>query len=126
MVPLIDIMLVLLIVFIVAAPLLTRSIGVDLPTVAGAAAARNSENIRIGIHRNGDIFWNSRKLNDNELERQLADAAKLTRQPELHLYADAKTPYEVVLKVMAAAARNGLTKIRFIGRPDPHASFASP
>lgn len=117
MIPLIDVMLVLLIVFIVTAPLLTHAVRIDLPHASSAALPQTVGNIQLGVRENGDLYWNAAPLDSEMLEQRLAEAAGQAIQPELHIYADARTPYETIAKVMAIAARTGLGKIRFASFP---------
>lgn len=117
MIPLIDVMLVLLIVFIITAPLLTHAVRIDLPQASSEVLPQSSENIQLGIRENGELYWNAAPITTDILEQRLAEAAKSPVQPELHIYADARTPYETIANVMASAARSGLSKMRFASLP---------
>lgn len=117
MVPLIDVMLVLLIIFIVTAPLLTHAVKVDLPKASSAANLTKPDNVQLAIDAGSRVYWNGEVLDETALAGKLAAAAQLSPQPELHIRAERTTPYEKVAQVMSAAARNGLVKIGFVTDP---------
>ncbi|KAF7600825.1 MAG: biopolymer transporter ExbD [Candidatus Dactylopiibacterium carminicum] len=122
MVPLIDVMLVLLVIFILTAPLLTHAVKVELPRTSSQELLAPPERIEIALTPTSEFFWDGERVDEAALEtrfkaagERVADAANA---PEIHLRADKTTPYEGVAKVMAAAARAGLTKIAFVSQPD--------
>ena len=117
MVPLIDVMLVLLIIFIVTAPLLTHAVKVDLPKASSAPNVTKRENVQLAIDASSQVFWNGEAISSETLGQKLAAAAKLEPQPELHIRAERTTPYEKVAIVMSEAARNGLVRIGFVTDP---------
>jgi len=133
MVPLIDVMLVLLIIFMVTAPLLTHAVKLDLPKAASTASEARPEHIELSIDRDGQVFWNGQSIGAEQLETRLAEAAATGKgassgdagdgAPELRLRADRLTPYEKVAQVMSAASRHGLTRLGFV--TDPSTSPAS-
>ena len=116
-VPLVDVMLVLLVIFIVTAPLLTHSVKIDLPKVSSSANITKPEHIEFGIREGGELFWNGEKLTLADLGSRFAVAAKQQPQPELHIRADRNACYESVALVMSAAAKAGLTRIGFVTDP---------
>jgi len=120
MIPLIDVMLVLLVIFIVTAPLLTHAVKVDLPKVSSTPNLTKPDNVQVAIDAAGRVFWNGTAVDAAELGRQLKAAAVLSPQPELQLRAERTTPYEKVAEVMSAAAREGLTRIGFVTEPKAH------
>lgn len=117
MVPLIDVMLVLLIIFIVTAPLLTHAVKIDLPRASSNPNVSQAEKIQIAINAQGTIYWNGEIVEEASLRSRMAIASKLEPQPELHLRADRTTQYEKVAKVMSDAAQAGLVKIGFVTDP---------
>lgn len=117
MIPLIDVMLVLLVIFIVTAPLLTHAVKVDLPKASSTPNLTRPENVQLAIDDSGRIFWNGIPVDADALQARLKSAAAQTPQPELHLRAERSTPYEKVAEVMSAAAREGLTKLGFVTEP---------
>ncbi|MGB0126252.1 MAG: biopolymer transporter ExbD, partial [Rhodocyclaceae bacterium] len=118
MVPLIDVMLVLLVIFIVTAPLLTHAVKVDLPKVSSSPNTTQPDNVQLGIDAASRVFWNGEEVDDGALNQRIAGAAAQQPQPELHLRAERTTPYEKVAAVMSAAARQGLTRIGFVTEPE--------
>jgi biopolymer transport protein ExbD len=116
-VPLVDVMLVLLVIFIITAPLLTHAVKVDLPKAASHPNVTKAEHIEFALREDGTLYWNGTRLGWAEVEPRFSQAARQQPQPELHLRADRRVPYESVAKVMAAAARTGLTRIGFVSDP---------
>lgn len=116
--PMVDVMLVLLVIFIITAPLFTHAIKVDLPTAQSAPTPEKPETISLSIDRAGKMFWNNDPIPKNELETRLIAAAQRQPQPELQLRADKDTRYETLAQVMSLAQSNGLTKIGFVTAPD--------
>ena len=121
MVPLIDVMLVLLIIFMVTAPLLTHAVKVDLPKAASAPNITKPDNVQLAIDAEGRVFWNGETVDAAQLGARAKAAAALQPQPELHIRAERSTPYEKVAQVMSEAARQGLLRIGFVTDPtQPH------
>ncbi|MDZ4251211.1 MAG: biopolymer transporter ExbD [Sulfuritalea sp.] len=116
-VPLVDVMLVLLVIFIVTAPLLTHSVKIDLPKASSSANITRPEHVEFGIRAGGELFWNGEKLVVADLAPRFAAAAQRQPQPELHIRADRNARYESVALVMSAAAKAGLTRIGFVTEP---------
>lgn len=112
--PMVDVMLVLLVIFIITAPLFTHAIKLDLPSAQSAAAPQKPETISLSINGEGKIFWNNDPIDQNDLGPRLAQEAQKTPQPELQLRADKSTRYEVIAQVMSAAQTNGMTKLGFV------------
>ncbi|RJG05169.1 biopolymer transporter ExbD [Noviherbaspirillum cavernae] len=112
--PMVDVMLVLLVIFIITAPLFTHAIKLDLPNAQSAAAPEKPETISLSINAEGALFWNNDPLQQNDLGAKLAAAAQQQPQPELQLRADKNTRYEVIAQVMSAAQSSGMTKMGFV------------
>jgi biopolymer transport protein ExbD len=117
MVPLIDVMLVLLIIFMVTAPLLTHAVKIDLPKAASAPNLTKPDNVQLAIDSESRIFWNGEAVAADGLTQRMAVAAAHRPQPELHIRAARNTPYEKVALVMSEAARQGLVRIGFVTDP---------
>ena len=115
--PMVDVMLVLLVIFIITAPMLTQSVKLDLPQAQAAASAPPLEAVSIAIDAKGAIYWNDEAVGDAGLGELMMEAALMDPQPELQLRADKNTRYEVVAQVMAAAQSKGLTKLGFVTDP---------
>jgi biopolymer transport protein ExbD len=122
--PLVDVMLVLLVIFIIAAPLLAYALRLDLPDVKAPPVTTRVEAIKIAIDGQGKIFWNNDPVDANDLAARLKAAATKTPQPELHLRADKAARFERVAEVMAAAQDAGLSKIGFVTEPPSDAAKA--
>ena len=120
MVPLIDVMLVLLIIFMVTAPLLTHAVKVELPKASSMANLTKPDNVQLAIDADSRIFWNGESIDAAQFSDHLKSAAALQPQPELHIRAERTTPYEKVAQVMSEAARQGLVRIGFVTDPTAH------
>ena len=119
MIPLIDVMLVLLVIFIITAPLLTHAVKIDLPKASSQPNITKPENVQLAIDRDGVVYWNGEVVDEAGWRaRMQAAAAQQKPQPELHLRADKTTPYQAVAEVMADAAKAGMTRIGFVSDPN--------
>ena len=118
-IPLVDIMLVLLVIFIITAPLLTHAVKIDLPKADSSANILKVDNVQLAIDGTGTVFWNGEVMDDATLPARMAAAAALPVHPEIHIHADRNARYEVIAEVMSEAARTGLTKIGFVTDPSP-------
>src|ERR1035437_2603634 len=92
--PMVDVMLVLLVIFIITAPLFTHAIKLDLPSAQAAPNPEKPETISVSINADGIIYWNNDVVQKSELDLRLAAAAKKNPQPDLQLRADKSTRYE--------------------------------
>jgi len=115
--PMVDVMLVLLVIFIISAPMFTNAVKIELPRAAAAAQPQQAAAVSLAIDGGGHIFWNDVALAPAQLDARLAEAAAQTPPPELQLRADKDTRYEVVAQVMAAAQSKGLNKLSFVTAP---------
>jgi biopolymer transport protein ExbD len=116
-VPLVDVMLVLLVIFIITAPLLTNAVKIDLPKASSSPNITQPDHIEFGIQAGGVLFWNGEPVNMADLPARLATAANKLPQPELHIRADRQAQYEPVAQVMSIAARAGIKRIGFVTDP---------
>jgi len=117
-VPLVDVMLVLLVIFIITAPLLTHAVKIDLPKASSAPNLTRPDHIELAIREDGSLFWNGEAIALEELKTRFAAEARRDPQPELHIHADRLAYYDSVAKVMAAAAKGGLGRIGFVSQPE--------
>jgi biopolymer transport protein ExbD len=117
MIPLIDVMLVLLIIFIVTAPLLTHSIRINLPKASTQVNVEKPETVTLSIDAAGNLFWDNAQIDDAKLAANLSAAAHRNPQPELHLRAEKTTQYQRLAEVMSAAQNAGVVRIGFITEP---------
>ncbi|MDR6377028.1 ExbD/TolR family protein [Paraburkholderia caledonica] len=119
MTPLIDVMLVLLVIFIITAPLFTHAIRLDLPKVASAPARETPQTISLSIDAAGKLYWDGSVITLDQMRKRFAQAGKQADQPEIHLHAERNTRYEVIAQVMGAAQQAGLERIGFVTEPPP-------
>ena len=119
MVPLIDVMLVLLVIFIVTAPLLTHAVKVELPKASSQPNLTKPDNIQFAINAQGQYFWNGEAVDKSTALQRFAIEGKRNPVPELHLRADKTTQYQMVAEIMAEASKAGVSKIGFVSDPTP-------
>nr|WP_294867026.1 biopolymer transporter ExbD [uncultured Pseudogulbenkiania sp.] len=112
--PLVDVMLVLLVVFIITAPLLTNAVKVELPQAAAARFEDKPEAIRLAVQPDGRYFWNDAPVAREALATRFAAAARANPQVELHLRADKNARYEYVAEALASAQQSGVSRIGFV------------
>ena len=115
--PLVDVMLVLLVIFIITAPLLSYAIRLDLPNEAAPAAEVTPATIRLSIDADGLVYWDADVVSDDQLRARLTAAGQQSTAPEVHLRADKATRYERIAFVLATAQQSGLLKIGFVTEP---------
>jgi biopolymer transport protein ExbD len=117
MIPLIDVMLVLLVIFIVTAPLLTHAVKINLPLASSQVNVVKRENIHLSIDAAGLVYWNGERVASDALRSRMAESARLDPQPELHIHADGELAYKQVVAIMSDAAKARLTRIGFVTDP---------
>ncbi len=117
MIPLIDVMLVLLVIFIITAPLMTHAVKVDLPVAASQPNDVKPDTINLSIKADGSVYWNADPVDATAWNAKMDLAAAQTPQPEIHIRADGELAYKNVAQIMADAARAGLSKLGFITDP---------
>lgn len=115
--PLVDVMLVLLVIFIITAPLLTHAVKIDLPQASSQPLPEKPQVISVAIDGAGTMYWNDAVIAQGELKAKLIDAANQKPQPELHIRADKETRYQLLAEVMADAQNAGITKLGFLSEP---------
>jgi biopolymer transport protein ExbD len=124
--PLVDVMLVLLVIFIITAPLLSYAIRLDLPNDPAPAAEAVPATIKLSIDADGKLFWDAEEVNDEQLRVRLTAAGQQSAAPELHLRADKATRYERIAFVLSTAQQAGLLKIGFVTEPAPATASSRP
>jgi biopolymer transport protein ExbD len=117
MIPFIDVMLVLLIIFIITVPVINHAVNIDLPQASNQKLVEKADNVRLSVNADGSYLWNDAPVSDAEFEQQLGTSAARQPQPELHIRGDKDARYERVALAMAAAQRAGLHKIGFVTEP---------
>jgi biopolymer transport protein TolR len=119
--PLVDVMLVLVVIFIITAPLLASAIRLDLPKTDAARAVETPKFVTLVVDKAGQTFLNDKPLPLDELARQLAQTASQNPDTEVQLRADEAVPYGKVVAVMGVAQKAGLNRIGFVAEPLPAA-----
>jgi biopolymer transport protein ExbD len=109
--PLVDVMLVLLIIFMITAPLLAHKIKIDLPQASTVLLEEKPDTIVIALLPDGTLFMNDVKIDRESLVRRLASEAQRKPQPELHLHVDRTTQFQVLATIMADAQNAGMVKV---------------
>jgi biopolymer transport protein ExbD len=115
--PLVDVMLVLLVIFIITAPLFNQAIPIDLPKVAARNLEEKPRVLHVALDGQDRLYLDDALIAFADLDRQFRTAAP--GNPELHLRADRNTRYESIARIMAAAQAAGVVKIAFVTDPAP-------
>ncbi len=118
MVPLIDVMLVLLVIFIVTAPLLTHAVKLDLPKVSSSPNPLKPQKIDFAIDAAGQRFWNGEPVPREVAAQRFKAAGQQQPQPEIHLRADQSVAYRAVAETLADATQAGLSRVGFVSEPE--------
>ena len=122
MTPLIDVMLVLLVVFIVAAPLMASRLALELPSASAPATAPEAAAVvTLALDARGTLHWNDEALDDAALRERLAATARDNPATELQLRADASVAYGRVVELIGMAQVAGLSRIGFVAEAPPRA-----
>ena len=117
MIPLIDVMLVLLVIFMITAPLLTHAVKVELPKAVSQPTTIERDSVHLAVNRAGVVYWNGAPVAEGAWVELMRDAARRDPQPELHIHADGDLAYKRVAAVMSDAAGAGLRRIGFVTDP---------
>jgi len=117
--PLVDIMLVLLIIFLITIPIITKTVPLHLPKVANIPTKTKPENITISVDLQEQVWWNGQLVPDRDslIKKVVVEAVKVP-QPEVHIRGDAGVRYEAIGRTLYSIQRGGITKIGFITEPD--------
>ena len=114
LIPLIDIMLVLMIIFLVTATVMNPTVPLDLPETTATINELPTEILQVSIDRDSGLFWDEEALTLEQLQTRLQQAAKDGSNPNIQLRVDKDTRYDIVAQVLAAASNARLTKIAFV------------
>lgn len=114
LIPLIDIMLVLMIIFLVTATVLNPTVPLDLPKTSAEVNEMPPQVLQVSINQHGEIFWDDTRITLDELGKRFASEAEKGENPQVHLRADKEGKYDMVAQVLATASSSGLTKIAFV------------
>jgi biopolymer transport protein TolR len=124
MTPLVDVMLVLVVIFILTAPLMASSIRLDLPRADGAAPGAPAQALTLVVDRNGQAYLDDQPLAQAALAERLQRIGAAQPDTEVQLRADAAVPYGRIVEIMGAAHAAGLQRIGFVA--EPQAAPATP
>jgi biopolymer transport protein ExbD len=117
--PLVDVMLVLLIIFLITIPVITKTVKVSLPKAANIPTETKPENITIAVDAQGNIYWNNEQVGTrDQLVEMIKVEALKDPQPEIHIRGDSNSRYEDVGRVLYSVQRGGIVKVGFITEPD--------
>ena len=114
LIPLIDIMLVLMIIFLVTATVANPSIPLTLPQTSAEIQDQPPKAITVSINANGDVAWDDKVVTLDELETRLNEAGQQAQKPTVQLRADKESKYDTVAQVMSRASEAGLSDIAFV------------
>ncbi len=115
--PLVDVMLVLVVIFIITAPLLASTIALDLPKTDAAKPAETPKFVTLVVDRSGQTFLNDQPVTLEALAARLGETARQSPETEIQLRADEGVPYGKVVQVMGVAQKAGLNRIGFVADP---------
>lgn len=124
--PMVDVMLVLLVIFILTAPLLASSIKLDLPKTDAAKPGAAPAFVTLVIDKTGQVFLNDKPVTPEVLRTSLTQTAALAPDTEVQLRADEAVPYGKVVQVMGAAQQAGLNRIGFVAEATPASPSVKP
>ena len=116
--PLVDVMLVLLIVFLIAVPVVLKTVSVQLPNVSNIPTQSKPENIVITVDAEGETYWNNIPVDKASLLANLRAEAPKKPQPEVHIRGDLNSRYEPVGRVVAYCQKAGIVRVGFITSPE--------
>src|SRR5437763_771219 len=116
--PLVDVMLVLLIIFMVTAPLIQSGVKVDLPRASAQQMEHQEEKLVLTITHDRRVFLGNSEIPPADLEKKLSSNARIQKEKELYLHADRSLPYGQVVEIMAVARRAGVESLGMITEPD--------
>jgi len=126
MVPLIDVMLVLLVIFIITAPMLSHSLNINLPQVSATPITEDPKVIDLAVDEYGQIYWNEQPVAQDSLRERFVLESRHEPQPEIRIRADLDTRYEILAQVMASARSGGMKRIGFVTKPGQNSVAPKP
>ena len=109
----------LLVIFIVTAPLLTQAVKLELPKASSQVNDLKPEKVEFAIDAAGLLYWNGETIARVEAARRFVVEGKRQPQPEIHLRADQSVAYRFVAQTLADASKAGLAKVGFVSEPEP-------
>lgn len=117
--PLVDVMLVMLIIFLITIPVITKTVKLDLPKATNIPTVTTPENITVAVDERGNVYWKESRVASPQALADLIRAAAVTvPQPEIHVRGDRGVRYEHVGRVILQLRKNGIQKVGFISEPN--------
>ncbi len=117
--PLVDVMLVLLIIFLITIPVITKTVKMELPKATNISTITKPENITIAVDQRGNVYWKDALVPSQQaLGELIRNAAVVVPQPEIHVRGDRNVRYEYVGRVILQLQKGGIQKVGFISEPD--------
>ena len=117
--PLVDVMLVLLIIFMVTAPILQQGVSIDLPKVAAGPLTGEEEQLVVNVAKGGQVYLNDTAMTSEELKEKLRAIVAARPDRQLYVRADQAVPYGQVMQVMGAVRDAGLVRVGLVTEPPP-------
>src|ERR1700744_81738 len=116
--PLVDVRLVLLIIFLITIPVIRKIVTVELTNAKNIANTTKPENIVFAVTKNGDIYWDNEKIDDNnEIIARLEQKAVIKPQPEVHIRGDKDARFQDIGRLVYDCQRAGIQKVGFLTEP---------
>ncbi|HEV7631610.1 MAG TPA: biopolymer transporter ExbD [Steroidobacteraceae bacterium] len=115
--PLVDVMLVMLIIFLITIPIITKVVPVALPTARNIPTQTKPENITVSITANGTVYWQGAEVDRSQLLNLVIASARQVPQPEIHMRADRQARFEAVGRVIWVIQQGGVVKVGFLTEP---------
>ena len=112
--PLVDVMLVLLVIFMVTAPLFTHAVRIDLPRARSEPSVTRADTVALSIDAEGRVRWNGEPIERTQLRERLVQTAAAATQPEVHLRAHRETRYQTIAELLSEAQRAGIRRFGLI------------
>ena len=125
-VPLVDIMLVLLVIFMVTAPIIQQGVSVDLPQAKAGALSGEQEQLVVSIEKNGKLYLNDNVITESELTTKLEAVSRLRPDKQVFLRADRTVPYGDVVRVMAAVRGAGIQSLGMVTELPTEENYSPP
>ena len=120
--PLVDVMLVLLIIFLITIPVITKTVPVKLPNANNIPTQTKPQDITIAVDQAGNVYWDDKEVpNSDQLLTMIEQEAVKVPQPEIHIRGDMNASYKSIGHVLYELQRGGMVKVAFITEPDLNA-----
>jgi biopolymer transport protein ExbD len=117
-IPLVDVMLVLLVIFIVTAPVITHSVQLELPRASSTPSEQTVDSVILSLDAAGRLHWDSARIDQEVLFGRLQEAVAANPELAVYLRADRDTRYEILARIMADARRAGVARLGFVSQPE--------